>query len=73
MFDLNGKHVLVTGASSGLGKHFAGALAAAGAKVSLGARRADALAATVRTVGEERALGIVMDVTDDGKRRARLR
>jgi NAD(P)-dependent dehydrogenase (short-subunit alcohol dehydrogenase family) len=64
MFDLGGKHILVTGASSGLGRHFAGALAAAGAKVSLGARRADALAETVRTVGEDRALGIVMNVTD---------
>jgi NAD(P)-dependent dehydrogenase (short-subunit alcohol dehydrogenase family) len=63
-FDLSGKHVLVTGASSGLGRHFAGVLAAAGAVLSLGARRADALAGTVRTVGSERAQGLVMDVTD---------
>ncbi len=64
LFDLGGKHVLVTGASSGLGRHFAGVLAAAGANLSLGARRADALAETVRRVGEERAQGIVMDVAD---------
>jgi NAD(P)-dependent dehydrogenase (short-subunit alcohol dehydrogenase family) len=64
LFDLSGKHVLVTGASSGLGRHFAGALAAAGAVLSLGARRADALAETVQKVGAERAHGVVMDVTD---------
>ena len=63
-FDLSGKHVLVTGASSGLGRHFAATLASAGAVVSLGARRAEALAETVRTVGAERAQGLVMDVTD---------
>jgi NADP-dependent 3-hydroxy acid dehydrogenase YdfG len=64
LFDLGGKHVLVTGASSGLGRHFACALAAAGAVLSLGARRADALAETMRTVGADRAQGLVMDVTD---------
>src|SRR5689334_19144591 len=32
--DLNGKHALVTGASSGLGRHFAGTLAASGAKTA---------------------------------------
>ena len=42
LFDLTGKHALVTGASSGLGRHFAGTLAAAGAKVSVAARRQDA-------------------------------
>ncbi|MFD0935039.1 SDR family NAD(P)-dependent oxidoreductase, partial [Methylobacterium trifolii] len=38
LFDLDGTHVLVTGASSGLGRHFAGTLARAGARVSLAAR-----------------------------------
>jgi NAD(P)-dependent dehydrogenase (short-subunit alcohol dehydrogenase family) len=64
LFDLSGKHVLITGASSGLGRHFAGVVAAAGAVLSLGARRADALAETVRTVGADRAQGLVMDVID---------
>ncbi len=64
LLDLSGKHVLVTGASSGLGRHFAGVVAAAGAVVSLGARRADALAETVRRVGAEKAHALVVDITD---------
>jgi len=51
LFRLDGKTVLVTGASSGFGHHFAGVLAAAGANVVLGARR---------TGG--RALGVALDV-----------
>jgi NAD(P)-dependent dehydrogenase (short-subunit alcohol dehydrogenase family) len=43
MFDLTGKRALVTGASSGLGAHFAGVLAKAGAQVVLAARRQNAL------------------------------
>src|SRR3954464_674991 len=66
LFDLDGKHVLVTGASSGLGRHFAGTLAAAGAKTSLAARRESALAETVEQIrgrGGE-AHRAIMDVTD---------
>ena len=44
LFDLSGKSALVTGASSGLGAHFAHCLGAAGASVVLAARRADLLA-----------------------------
>ena len=66
LFDLHGRHALVTGASSGLGRHFAGTLARAGARVSLAARRAEALADTVAAVeaGGGQTLATVMDVTE---------
>ena len=66
MFDLTGTHVLVTGASSGLGRHFASTLAGAGATLTLAARRADALAETVARVESAggRAGAVMMEVTD---------
>lgn len=66
LFDLHGKHVLVTGASSGLGRHFAGVLARAGARVSLAARRPDVLAEMVTELETEggKAHAVVMDVTE---------
>lgn len=65
-FSLQGATALVTGASSGLGRHFATALARAGAKVIVGARRIDRLE---DLVGEIRASGgsahaVSMDVTN---------
>jgi NAD(P)-dependent dehydrogenase (short-subunit alcohol dehydrogenase family) len=66
MFRLDGKVAVVTGASSGLGVHFARALAQAGADLALGARREERLAAT-RTVVEDagrRAVTVRTDVAN---------
>lgn len=66
LFDLTGQAAIVTGASGGLGRHFAITLARAGAKVALCARRADRIAAVAREIQhfDGRAMPIVMDVTD---------
>jgi NAD(P)-dependent dehydrogenase (short-subunit alcohol dehydrogenase family) len=63
-FDLSGKVALVTGASSGLGVHFARTLASAGASVAIAARRADRLAslqAELRKAGSK-AAAVDLDV-----------
>jgi NAD(P)-dependent dehydrogenase (short-subunit alcohol dehydrogenase family) len=63
-FDLTGKVALVTGASSGLGVHFARTLAAAGASVAIAARRADRLAslqAELQKAGAK-AVAVELDV-----------
>jgi NAD(P)-dependent dehydrogenase (short-subunit alcohol dehydrogenase family) len=65
-FRLDGHVALVTGASSGIGATLASALAAAGARVALAARRLDrieALAARIVADGGS-ALPIVLDVTE---------
>jgi NAD(P)-dependent dehydrogenase (short-subunit alcohol dehydrogenase family) len=64
-FDLRGQAALVTGASSGIGRHLAELLAAAGAKVALAARRADRLAEAAREIEAAggRCLPIALDVT----------
>ncbi|ANI17489.1 2-deoxy-D-gluconate 3-dehydrogenase [Pseudomonas citronellolis] len=51
LFDLGGKRALVTGASSGLGEHFARTLVAAGAQVLVAARRVKRLHALVASIG----------------------
>ena len=62
MTDLGGRRAIVTGASSGLGLHFAGVLAAAGAEVTLTARRVAVLEAAC--AGLPGARGLALDVTD---------
>ena len=65
-FSLAGKTAFVTGASSGLGAHFAGVLSRAGAKVAIAARRTDrleALANEIRAAGGV-AHPIALDVTE---------
>ena len=65
-FDLRGKTALVTGASSGLGEHFARVLAQAGAQVVVAARRAQRLERLVTELQGQghQALAVTMDVTD---------
>lgn len=65
MFDLTGKIALVTGASSGIGRASALALAKQGATVVVAARRVDklqTLAKEIVAMGRE-SLPVVMDVT----------
>ena len=65
-FRLDGRTALVTGASGGLGRHFALVLAAAGASVAVAARRAGPLeevAAEIVAAGGT-AAAVVLDVTD---------
>jgi len=74
MFDVGGKIVLITGASSGLGRHFALTLAARGAVVSVTARRSERLRELVTEIEAAggSALGVNVDVTDSGSIAAAL-
>lgn len=65
-FDLSGKAAIVTGASSGLGRHAALTLAAAGAKVAVAARRLEPLVELEKQIEarDGRALPLRLDVTD---------
>lgn len=64
-FDITGQVALVTGASSGIGRHLAEVLAASGARVALAARRADRLAELAREIEARggQALPLACDVT----------
>ena len=62
--DLRGKSALVTGASGGLGRHFARLLAAQGMDVTVAARRLDALEETCALIAADggRARPLSLDV-----------
>jgi NAD(P)-dependent dehydrogenase (short-subunit alcohol dehydrogenase family) len=66
LFDLTGKIALVTGASRGLGKHFALSLARAGADVAITSRTLDSLEETRQQIAAlgRRVLPIALDVRD---------
>jgi len=63
--NIEGKVVVITGASSGLGQSTARLLAASGAKVVLGARRKDRIDALVKEITAKggNAIGFATDVT----------
>ena len=63
-FYLGGRTALITGASSGLGAHFAEIFVAAGAQVVIGARRVDRVHALAARLGDK-ALPVAIDVTDE--------
>lgn len=74
LFGMGGKRVLVTGASSGLGRHFARLLADAGATVAVAARRVDKLQELVQAIqaGGGQAQAFAMDVSDPSSVRQAL-
>jgi NADP-dependent 3-hydroxy acid dehydrogenase YdfG len=64
--NIEGKVVIITGASSGLGEKTARHLAKLGASVALGARRKERLEAVVKDIQDAggKAFGVVTDVTN---------
>ncbi|MBE9206568.1 SDR family NAD(P)-dependent oxidoreductase [Nostoc sp. LEGE 06077] len=66
---LEGKVAIITGASAGIGKATAIALAAEGAQVVIAARRSERLDTVVQKITENggKALPIVTDVTDEAQ------
>ena len=73
-FSLKDKVALVTGASSGFGRHFATVLSQAGAKVVLAARRTELIQAEADKIiaGGGEAMAVTMDVTSSASIAAAL-
>jgi len=61
---LAGRTVLITGASSGFGAHFARLFVREGARVVLGARRVERIAALAQELGDA-AFAVAMDVNEE--------
>ncbi|MFI0408179.1 SDR family NAD(P)-dependent oxidoreductase [Actinomadura sp. 3N508] len=70
LFDLTGRGVVVTGASSGLGRRFVQCLAGRGARVVAAARRTPELKELAAELGEDRVLPVTADVTVEADVRA---
>lgn len=64
--DLSGKTALITGATSGLGRHFAKLLSAAGARVAVTGRRLDRLESLKKEIAQSggTCAALELDVTD---------
>ncbi|MGW8134092.1 SDR family NAD(P)-dependent oxidoreductase [Sphingomonas zeae] len=73
-FDVSGRRILVTGASSGFGRHFATMLAGHGATIIAAGRRVDALDSLVADIAAcgGQAQAMRLDVTDAASIRAAL-
>lgn len=67
-FSLEGKHVLVTGASSGIGRAIAIACSGMGAKVTITARNKERLEETISLMHGDGHQYIMADLTDDFQR-----
>jgi len=66
LFSLAGKTALLTGASTGIGRHLAGVLTEAGARVALGARSVDKLEERVAELSDTggQTVALPLDVRD---------
>jgi len=71
-FDLSGRAIAITGASSGIGEATARACAEAGAAVALAARRGDRIEALARSIEDDggRAVAFASDIADERQARA---
>ncbi len=70
MPELEGRTAVVTGASSGIGSATARALAGAGARVAIGARRLERVEQLAATLAGDRHLALPLDVTNPESSRA---